>query len=82
MNPSANVAGLAALSICEALLLALNDRNILPEKEIMGILRDAADAHTDAHASASASSDGAQPHAEVAALINKIISGGNSVRRT
>ena len=78
MNPSANVAGLAALSICEALLLALNDRNILPENEIMGILRDAADAH----ANAPEVSDTEHPHAEVAALINSIISSGNSVRRT
>ena len=78
MNPSANVAGLAALSICEALLLALNDRDILPENEIMGILRDAADAH----ANAPEASDTAHPHAEVAALINRIIDSGNSVRRT
>ena len=78
MNPSANVAGLAALTICEALLLALNDRNILPEGEIMGLLRDAADTH----ANAPEASDPSHPHAEVAVLINKIIAGGNSVRRT
>ena len=35
----------AALAICESLLLALNDRNILPEREIVGILHDAAAAH-------------------------------------
>ena len=40
-----DVSGTAALAICESLLLALNDRNILPEREIMGILEDAAAAH-------------------------------------
>ena len=40
-NPN-EIAGNAALSICEALLLALNDRKVLPEKEIIGLLQDAA----------------------------------------
>ena len=71
-----DIAGKAALSICESLLLALNERNILPEKEILGILRDAAAAHE-----TSSQSEHAQSHAEVAALINAILSGGNSVRR-
>lgn len=72
-----DVPGTAALSICESLLLALNDRNILPEHEIVGILRDAAAAHendTGEH-------DNAGLHAAVAALINGILAGGNSVRR-
>ena len=72
-----DVAGTAALAICESLLLALNDRNILPEHEILGILRDAAAAHEN-HPSKDASS---ALHVEVAATINKILSGGNSVRR-
>jgi hypothetical protein len=71
-----DVAGLAALTICESLLLALNDRNVLPEREIVGILRDAATVHS----SAPEGSDSAL-HKAVAALINKIIDGGNSVRR-
>jgi len=76
MSVPNEIAGLAALSICESLLLALNDRNILPEKEIVGILRDAAAAHefdTDA--------EHAEMHAAVATLINAILAGGNSVRR-
>lgn len=70
------VAGIAALTICESLLLALNDRNVLPEREIVGILRDAAAAHSPAP-------DGGDPamHAAVSALITRIIDGGNSVRR-
>jgi hypothetical protein len=70
------IAGTAALSILESLLLALNDRNILPEKEIMGILKDAALAHEDAPPG-----DRDALNAAAAALINGIITGGNSVRR-
>ncbi len=74
----ADVMAAAALAICESLLLALNDRNILPEREIMGILRDAADAHAN-----DPGDDGQQAmHRGVADLINRIIDGGNSVRRT
>lgn len=72
-----DVAGTAALAICESLLLALNDRNILPEHEILSVLKDAAAAHTH-----DPGDDGlADLHKEVAALINGILEGGNSVRR-
>ncbi|MGV8988887.1 MAG: hypothetical protein ACOH2H_21765 [Cypionkella sp.] len=74
---SANVAGLAALAICESILLALNDRKILPETEILGILVDAAAAHTNVPSG----DDSMEVHQMVAALIQKIIDGGNSVRR-
>ena len=70
-----DVAGTAALTICESLLLALNDRNVLPEGEIVGILRDAAHAH-----SPGAASGNPELHKAVAALITRIIDGGNSVR--
>lgn len=73
--------GMAALSICEALLLALNDRKVLPEREIVGILHDAADAHENAALSTTASAADKATHMSVANLINKIIDGGNSVRR-
>lgn len=72
-----DVSGTAALAICESLLLALNDRNILPESEIVGILQDAAEAHHH-----TPKEDGKTDlHAAVAALINGILAGGNSVRR-
>jgi 3-oxoacyl-(acyl-carrier-protein) synthase len=76
--PHANdVSGLAALAICESLLLALNDRKILPEIEILGVLTDAAAAHFNAP-----DTDGSgETHRAVAALIQRIIDGGNSVRR-
>jgi hypothetical protein len=72
-----DIAGTAALAICESLLLALNDHKILPEHEIMGVLKDAAATHENAPPG-----DGTHAmHKAVAALINKIIDGGNSVRR-
>ncbi len=77
MTHVTDVPGTAALAICESLLLALNDRNILPEAEIVGILTDAAAAHHHAPTD----DDRAEMHAAVAALINGILAGGNSVRR-
>jgi len=71
-----DVAGTAALAICESLLLALNDANILPEKEIVGVLKDAAAAHEFA-----TPGENDTLNAAVAALINGILAGGNSVRR-
>lgn len=69
--------GMAALSICEALLLALNDAHVLPEREIMGILQDAAASHENTEGTGA----DLEMHLAVAALINRIIAGGNSVRR-
>jgi hypothetical protein len=78
MPTSNDHAGLAALSICEALLLALNDHEVLPENEIVGVLRDAAATHEGA-----VGTEGeAETHRAVADLINAIVAGGNSVRRS
>lgn len=77
MSHIPDVPGSAALAICESLLLALNDRKILPETEIVGILKDAASTHAN-----DPGDDGkAELHSAVAALINRILAGGNSVRR-
>jgi hypothetical protein len=71
-------AGVAALSICESLMLALGDLKIMEPPEAVGIISDAAEAHRGA---------GTTPkqkamHAEVVAILDKIIAGGNSVRRS
>ncbi len=71
-------AGMAALSICEALLLAMNDHKLLPEREIVGILRDAAAAHENAAGSGAEM----ESHQAAAGLINMIIADVNSVRRS
>ncbi len=77
MPDPSDVSGTAALTICESLLLALNDRNILPEHEIVGILKDAAAAHSNDIGE----DDRSDLHRAVAELINGILAGGNSVRR-
>jgi len=77
MSTASDHAGQAALSICEALLLALNDRGLLPEHEIVGVLRDAAATHENAVGTKPET----EKHRAIADLINAIIAGGNSVRR-
>jgi hypothetical protein len=77
MSDTTDVTGIAALSICESLLLALNDHKILPEQEIVGILKDAAAALADSPPSDA----NAAKNREAATLIAKILAGGNSVRR-
>lgn len=74
---SPDVAGTAALAICESLLLALMDRNILSRGEISGLLEDAAAVHEQAQ-------KGPQDalHQDVARLINEIRTRGNTVRRS
>ena len=62
-------AGLAALSICESLLLALIDLNVIDKKEAGGVLVDAAAAHRDA----ATSNQDADMQLEVAAIIDRII---------
>lgn len=77
MQTVSDVHGTAALAILESLILAMNDLNIIPEREIMNVLRDAAAAHEHAP-----QNDGPpELHTAVAALIKKIIDGRNSVRR-
>ncbi|OSQ35733.1 hypothetical protein [Thalassospira mesophila] len=77
MSDQNDHSGIAALTICEALLLAMNDHKLLPEQEIIGVLRDSAAAHENGIGS----ENEMQTHRAVAALINRIIDGGNSVRR-
>ena len=69
--------GLAALSICESLLLAMGDLKVMNENQVMGVMNDAADAHRNAVGSVK---DKAL-HLEVVAILDRIIASGNSVRR-
>ena len=78
MSSSPDVAGIAALTICESLLLALNDRKVLSEIQIMGVLVDAAAAHSNMPGDHPRSGR----HQEVAAMIQAIIDSGNSVRHS
>lgn len=71
--------GIAALSICESLLLAMGDLQIMNEQQAIGVIADAAASHQ--AASDIASSPHAQSqHRAVVAILTKIIGGGNSIR--
>ena len=79
MSSGSDATGLAALSICEAILLSLTDNAIIDQAESHAILTDAATAHR----GAAPLSDGeADKHEQTAMLIEGIRDGGNSVRRT
>jgi hypothetical protein len=78
MSERSEHAGMAALSICESLLLALNDHKVLPEREIIGVLQDAAAAHKNS----AELGINRESHLGAARLIKNIIAGGNSVRRS
>ena len=78
MSTASEHAGQAALSICEALLIGMNDRRLLSEHEIVDVLRDAAATHENAVGTELETTR----HRAVADLINAIIAGGNSVRRS
>lgn len=67
--------GLAALSICESLLVALHDLQIIDKGEIVGILKDASAAHHNA-----VGAKDPKAHAAAAAVIDRIIAGKNSVQ--
>jgi hypothetical protein len=78
MSTASNHAGQAALSICEALLLAMKDHGVLPEHEIVGVLRDAAATHENA----AAIEPEAEYHRAIAELVNAILLGGPPLRRS
>ena len=63
---------MAALSICEALLLGMDDRNLFPKPEIARVLCDAAATHRDARGSGIDQ----EFHAAAANLTDEIVAGG------
>ena len=75
-NPDTSVVGAAALSICESLLIALNDLKIINDKDTRAVLTDAAETHRIA-VPGSLNPEG---HRAVADLIDRIVEGKNSVR--
>lgn len=78
MDDPFGVAGLAALAICESMLLSLTENKLIDDAEARAILTDAAAAHRNA---ISLGPDG-QDHEAAAILIERILQGGNSVRHT
>ena len=73
--PDNTVAGHAALSICKSLLIAMRDLKLMTEKDVRDVLEDAATAHHEE----SRYADNPDLHKKVAALIERILSGRNSL---
>jgi hypothetical protein len=73
----ADADGMAALGICESLILAMTDLKIMSEENARSLLTDVADTHRDA-ADASPSPE---RHQAVVGIIERILSGKNGVRR-
>jgi hypothetical protein len=63
--------GLTALSICESLLLALEDSKVLSHREARGVLEDAAAAHR----KFVGTPEEIEGHRVVAAMIDRILAG-------
>ena len=78
MSEQNTFSGMAALSICEALLLALETARVLPDTKIIGVLGDAAATHEDA----SGPGISVHEHRAAATHIKTMIAGGNSARAT
>lgn len=68
--------GMAALGICESLLLALTDGKILSEQVARGVLEDVVAAQTEAAAQATEP----QQHRAVITIMQRILDGKNGVR--
>ena len=68
--------GMAALGICESLLLALTDGKIITEKDARDLLTDVVTSHREA---ADASKDPGK-HRAVAAIVQRILDGKDGVR--
>jgi len=68
--------GMAALGICESLLLALTDLKILSEQDARDLLTDVAATHDDA----AASSQSPEKHRAVVEIVQRILAGKNGVR--
>ena len=70
---SADAEGLAALGICESLVLALTDRKIISDQDARDLLGDVAVTHTNAAAASSTP----EVHQAVVEIISRILAGKN-----
>ena len=75
--PSLDAEGLAALGICESLMLALTDRKIISDKEARDLLNDVATTHTNM----AVASTSPERHQAVVDIIRRILAGKNGVPR-
>jgi len=63
--------GLAALGICESLLLALTDLNIISEQDVRNLLTDVATTHNEA----AVVSQTPERHRAVTAMVQRMLAG-------
>ena len=70
---SMDAEGLAALGICESLVLALTDLKVISEQDARDLLADVATTHTDA----AAKSTTPDRHHAVVEIIQRILAGKN-----
>ena len=68
--------GMAALGICESLLLALTDLKIISEQDARDLLTDVATTHHEA----AAASQMPERHQAVVDIVQRILAGKNGVR--
>lgn len=73
---SLDAEGLAALGICESLVLALTELKIISEHDARDLLADVATAHTNA----AAGSATPERHQAVVEIVQRIIAGRNGTR--
>ena len=73
---STDADGMAALGICESMLLALTDLKIISDKDARDLLTDVATTHTEA---ATTSLNPAN-HQAVVGIVQRILGGKNGVR--
>jgi hypothetical protein len=69
--------GMAALAICESLLLALTDLKVLSERDARDILNDVVATHNEA----GVASETPEKHEAVVAIVQRILAGTNGTPR-
>jgi hypothetical protein len=74
--PFQDAKGMAALGICESLLLALTDLNVISEGDVRGLLADVATTHNEA----AACSQTPEQHQAVVEIVQRILAGKNGLR--
>jgi hypothetical protein len=72
-----DVHGMAALAICESLLLALQDLKIIGEQDARDVLNDVAATHNEA----ALASETPEKHQAVVAIVQRILAGTNGTPR-
>lgn len=75
--PFTDAEGLAALGICESLVIALTDLKVISEQDARDLLTDVATTHNDA----AAQSEKPQRHHDVVGIISRILAGKNGAPR-